>query len=123
MPAPSRVRRWSSSCPITIEILSSLRCCEKHKRNISLRKSGDSCRTVKDCRSDTIAYSLSVIQTIILFNYWTNVMTKIYLLAETEITAPEAAPVGIENAGGTLADDRRTLLPGDQEQTASACGV
>jgi hypothetical protein len=50
-------------------------------------------------------------------------MTKIYLLAETEITAPEAAPVGIENAEGTLADDRRTLLPGDQEQTASACGV
>jgi hypothetical protein len=38
-------------------------------------------------------------------------MTKIYLLAETEITAPEAAPVGIENAGGTLPDDRRTLLP------------
>ena len=60
---------------------------------------------------DTIAYSLSVIQTIILFNYWNNMMTKIYLLAETEITAPEAAPGGIENAGGTLADDRRTLLP------------
>ena len=66
---------------------------------------------------------MSVIQAITLFNYWNNVMTKIYLLAETEITAPEAAPVGIENAGGTLADDRRTLLPGDQEQTASACGV
>ena len=40
----------SSSCPTTTEILSSLRCCEKHKRNTSLRKSGDSCRPVQGCR-------------------------------------------------------------------------
>src|SRR5262249_42543869 len=59
MPAPSRLHRWSLSCPTTTETLSSLRCCEKHKRNTLLRKSGDSCRTVEGCRVDNIAFRVS----------------------------------------------------------------
>ena len=52
-----------------------------------------------------------------------HVMTKFYLLAETEITAPQAGPVRIESARGTRPDNPRTLLPRDQEQTASAHAV
>jgi hypothetical protein len=50
-------------------------------------------------------------------------MTKCYLLAETEITAPEASPARIENAMGALPDNPRARLPRYQEQTASAHGV
>jgi hypothetical protein len=59
-------------------------------------------------------------------------MTKLYLVTnhshphyvfKTEITGAERGPVRIENARGTRPDNPRTLLPRDQEQTASAHGV
>ena len=49
-------------------------------------------------------------------------MAKLYLLAETEITAPQAGPVRIESARGSP-DNPPTLLPRDQEQTTSAHAV
>jgi len=52
-----------------------------------------------------------------------HVMTKFYVLAETEITAPQAGPVRIESARGTRPDNPPTLLSRDQEQTTSAHAV
>jgi hypothetical protein len=50
-------------------------------------------------------------------------MIKFFLRAETEFTAPEVGLGRIENAMGTLPDDRRDPLARATRQPASARGV